>query len=95
MLAKEFPDYPASDLPPLPEGFEDTSWHNDACPSLSNDAAGLVVYVDYVDKAKRENEATERFTLMTLGDFDVVVHTDDWNVVLESIRAHKPVPGGR
>lgn len=94
-VAKEFPDYPAADLPPIPDGFEDTSWHNDACPSFSNEAVGLIVYVDYLDKAERENEATERFTLMMLGDCDVVIHTDDWAVVLESIRNHKETPGGR
>ena len=33
-LSKEFPDFPVADYPTLPEGFADSSWHNDACPSM-------------------------------------------------------------
>ena len=36
----EFPDYPLADLPALPEGFADLSWHNDTCPSYLDEAFG-------------------------------------------------------
>ena len=33
----EFPDFPVEDMPTLPEGWVDASWHNDACPSFVNE----------------------------------------------------------
>jgi hypothetical protein len=30
----EFPHFPAADMPAIPEGFADTSWHNIASPSF-------------------------------------------------------------
>jgi hypothetical protein len=51
----EFPDFPE----PLPhiEGFIDTSWHNDACPSLGKEITPnnwLTVFVDYLNPDLRE-----------------------------------------
>ena len=56
--ATEFPDFPASDLPPIPVGFEDTSSHNNVCPSFTwntgDDKTSLLLWVDYSDNALRE-----------------------------------------
>ena len=60
----EFPDYDA-ELPVL-QGFEDSSWHNDVCPSLLNDAKGLVVFCDYADAERRECGGYQ----FTLSQFD-------------------------
>ena len=52
---KEFPDYDG--FLPMIEGFEDTSWHNDACPSLTYKLKAdyeLRLYVDYDDPERRE-----------------------------------------
>lgn len=51
---KEFPDFPEADMPALPEGFEDMSWHNDACPSFQHEAKGLCLWIDYADPAMSE-----------------------------------------
>jgi len=60
---EEFPDYPASDMPKMPEGFVDTSWHNDTCPCFSHEMARLIVWVDYRDPKDRELSEAPRFTL--------------------------------
>jgi hypothetical protein len=85
----EFPDYPESDMPQLPEGFEDTSWHNDACPSYSN--ADCTIWIDYVDPTKREHNATyPRFNVQPMRDGieitgDGGLMTDSWDEVLSYI----------
>jgi hypothetical protein len=48
---EQFPHY--DDTLPTLEGFYDSSWHNDACPSLTKDLGGekyLQVFCDYKDK---------------------------------------------
>lgn len=88
----EFPDFDASTMPEIPAGFDDVSWHNDACPSFLNETAGLILFVDYADPAKREFEDTERFSLNVwdVGNTGtVLVSSDDWQVVLAAIAAAK------
>jgi hypothetical protein len=51
----EFPRFPK----PLPKlkGFEDSSWHNDACPSLTKDLGefnSLRLFVNYPNPKDRE-----------------------------------------
>ena len=49
----EFPRF--DDTLPTLEGFEDSSWHNDACPSITKDLGKetyLQIYIDYKDKAQ-------------------------------------------
>lgn len=51
----EFPDYDC-EMPTL-EGFEDTSWHNDVCPSLQRQIwnnSCLKVWCDYENPEMRE-----------------------------------------
>lgn len=50
----EFPDFDAADdiAALLALGFEDTSWHNDLCPSVIR--PGLSIYVDYRDPSLSE-----------------------------------------
>lgn len=74
----EFPDYPAADLPPMPEGFSDSSWHNDTCPSITN--GSLIVFIDYLDPAERELPCL-RFSVQKIeGDCSPVEvkATDSW-----------------
>lgn len=59
----EFPDFDAATLPELPEGFADTSWANEACPCFTDEATGLVLYVDYAEAEKREFPEAPRFGL--------------------------------
>ena len=90
-FADEFPDFPAADFPAaIPDGFVDSSWHNDACPSLASDELNLQIFIDYTDLQKREfPDSGERFTVSTL-DADGAplrsVHADDWDEVLTIVR---------
>jgi hypothetical protein len=47
----EFPGFPVEDMPTLPEGWVDASWHNDACPSFVNEGLKAAIFVDYRDKS--------------------------------------------
>jgi hypothetical protein len=47
-----FPNF--DDVLPSIEGFSDSSWKNDSCPSLSKEldnGDSLIVYIDYKDKS--------------------------------------------
>lgn len=46
-----FPDYDAQ-LPTI-DGFADSSYGNDTCPSIHNETLGLTIHCDYADEAKR------------------------------------------
>jgi hypothetical protein len=47
-IFKEFPAFPIMAAPELPDGWEDTSWHHDECPSYS--AHGIQVFINLDDK---------------------------------------------
>jgi hypothetical protein len=81
----EFNDYPLADLPAMPEGFADSSWHNDTCPSYIDEQRGLRIFIDYVDVTKRELSDGPRFTLLEEETNEVIYTGDDWNKVLERI----------
>jgi len=83
----DFPDFPEGDFPALPEGFVDTSFCKDACPSMCSYGFGLMVYVDYRDPNKRELPPGSRFVVLGMkGSFvDIerpLLETDNWDAVL-------------
>lgn len=82
MIHDAFPDYPTADLPPIPAHWRDSSWHNDACPSFT--VAGLQVFIDYADPAKREHPGEPRFCVTT-EDADNVLATDIWDEVVLAV----------
>ena len=57
----EFPSY--DDTLTFPEGWVDTSWHNDACPSFQKVFGDVTfrIYCDYKDIEARENPSWTRF----------------------------------
>jgi len=59
----EFPDY--DDTLTLPQGWQDISWHNDACPcfELKLEGANYRVYCDYKDPNKRDSLGSMRFVV--------------------------------
>lgn len=59
----EFPDFAPADMPAIPGGFLDTSWHNDVCPSFTSDAIGLTLWIDYANPEDREHPSWSRFRL--------------------------------
>lgn len=73
----EFPEFD-EDLPEI-EGFEDQSWHNDACPCLINETLHLILYVDYDDFDKcefpdaRRSGEMKKYHLMELSEDNQVV----------------------
>lgn len=88
----EFPDF--TDMPKIPEGYTDTSWHNDVCPTFTSDKDQLMIWVDYADRTQRESAlADHRFRIErqidgieTSGPF---LETDNWSDVLSFIEQHK------
>jgi len=50
----EFPQYPVADMPALPDGWNDVSWHNNACPCFENVALRAALYIDYLKPEDRE-----------------------------------------
>jgi hypothetical protein len=88
LFMREFPSFDPTSLPDIPEGFEDISWHNDACPSFLNKKAGLRLFVDYPDYP-RETANGFRFTLCHAdedGDCGAgIVQTEDWADVTAAI----------
>ena len=83
----EFPDFDPATLPPLPEGAEDVSWHNDTCPSFEFPCAALTVYIDYADPAAREFPEALRFSAIVTSNRDLpnlgelVLATDEWSEI--------------
>ena len=65
--AREFPDMPAADMPDLPAGWADTSWHNDVCPSYTS-PAGSVVWINYADPEAREFPDSGRYLWCRMAD---------------------------
>jgi hypothetical protein len=57
----EFPDY--DDTLIFPAGWEDISWHNDACPSFIKVFGDVTfrIYCDYKDMQKRDCPDWTRF----------------------------------
>jgi len=90
----EFPAFPGADIPVIPAGWRDVSYHNDACPSwapvMGDDGApALVVFVDRVDPAAREYGAP-RFAvcLADMPDPTGCLYAgDDWQEVLAEVTA--------
>lgn len=70
-----FAGYPVADLPPLPEGWTDTTWRNEGAPTYRCGLAN--VWIDYADPARRfdvvecDQSARQRF-IVTRMDFDDV-----------------------
>ena len=88
----EFPDYPAADMPALPEGFIDNSWHNNSAPSYESRALGLNIWIDYADPKMHEIQSGKRFQVYPIeakfGGFladDPILETDSWDDVLALI----------
>ena len=59
----EFPNY--DDTLTFPEGWEDISWHNDACPSFVRKFGDVEfrIFCDFVDPDMREMQGALRFVI--------------------------------
>lgn len=68
-----FPDYPIRSMPTIPEGFKDTSWHNDACPSFEDAERGLQLWCDFPEAADRAHPKSPRFAVFFTSNSDADV----------------------
>lgn len=67
----EFPDYDG--VLPVIAGYEDSSWHNDACPSIEKDYYNGVrvrIWCDYVDPEKREMPHYQQYSVVVYSPTD-------------------------
>jgi hypothetical protein len=94
----EFPNFPVADLPAIPAGWQDESWHNDACPFfLANPSLG--VWVDYADPQQSDfgDEREARFMVVPMEDgqhpdsAEALLVTDDWDALLAFVASRAAV----
>jgi hypothetical protein len=91
----EFPNFDF-EVPQLPKGFVDVSWHNDVCPSFScdlNDKQEMIVWVNYADENRRECGGLQ-FALVVKDKedcdpsyFGYELETDSWDAILNKINS--------
>lgn len=95
-----FPNFPAADMPSIPEGWKDTSWHNDAAPSFEvmTACAGdsnfemCRVWIAESDPAAREYDESPRFQVSYEGgesEWFCTLETDDWQEVLAYVETRQ------
>jgi len=90
-VTREFPDFDLATLPPMPEGFESTAWHNESCPTWhegdctsSIKQGDLMLCVDYAEDTCRECPGGERFHVCMYDGSDnpeVLFGTNDWAAI--------------
>ena len=89
---KEFPRYD-DELPTL-DGFSDSSWHNDACPSLMkhiDDSTFIQIFCDYKDQNESDFadlvEGYTRFNIMLANaekDWSIALYeSNNWDDIVE------------
>lgn len=89
-----FKDFPLADIPAIPAGWTDVSWHNDSCPAfgfVNAHGETMRVFVDYADASRRECAGVPRFGLAT-EDGCPIFETDNWDALLtEAAKPRFPV----
>lgn len=92
-----FPDFDHDVV--IPDGFEDTSWGNDICPSFFNLALQISLYVDYANPERREWPELKQFSLHRTDEVggrldggEDLVNTDDWQEVLKKLAELSAAP---
>lgn len=81
----EFPDFDPATLPPIPSDWEDTSWHNNTCPSFSPRGSDVAVYVNYLDETDRDWPGGKRYAVVA-DDNIVLLESDDWDETVARVR---------
>jgi len=95
----EFGDFPLADMPAaIPQGFYDSSWHNDACPSYYSERDSIRIWINYVDHDLREHEFGTRFSAyQELDDGSIpIAASDDWHTIVDAVieyQAQAPLVG--
>ena len=82
----EFPDF-TMDVE-IPHNWDDTSWHNDACPSF--EVGRVRIWVDHADRELSEFPSSPRFQICTklgVDEYGEVRGTNSWGECLDIVRA--------
>lgn len=74
-IFKEFPHFPIGYAPELPDGWEDTSWHNDECPSYS--FGNIQVFISLDDKFA--------YIICDANDGETYYMTNDWKECVDYV----------
>lgn len=53
----------------LPDGFYDSSYGNDMCPSIANDDLDLQIFIDAKDPEDREESNYPRFSVIHASEY--------------------------
>ena len=83
-------DSKAKDLESL--GFEDSSWHNDICPSYSLYQTGdkhVQIFIDYLDPALREFPDWKRYLVIAVDSDNTtspMFRSDDWGEAIAFLK---------
>lgn len=85
-----FPDY--DDTLPVIDGFADSSYGNDTCPSIYSDVLGLTIHCDYKDESKRENGGLTRYGVSLEDTGESLLETDDFSDVLAFVSDYDELP---
>ena len=78
LYQREFPDFPDFGFDPRDHGFDDESWHNNACPSFRR--GNLVFWCDHEDRTQRDlGPESPRFLLVHVTDrtLETIWSTED------------------
>lgn len=86
----EFSNFASSNMPVIPAGFIDQSWHNDTMPHWEHDALRVSLWIDHEDPKERECDAGFRFALYDIdadGAFvgNAFFQSDNWPEVERAI----------
>jgi len=89
---QKFPEFTRDELPPMPDGFTDNSWHNDTCPCAIRPIGGayyLVLWVEKKNPAEREYSCAKRYCLTVVtfhSNFaEVVMESDSWADIVSAL----------
>lgn len=90
----EFPSFKLGDGIEIPEHWNDTSWHNDACPSWQNGDRKL--FIEFEKFEDRDSGSELRFYVVEYcgrdprdDEWEDLCHTDDWAEVLRVMNYEK------
>lgn len=81
------------DIPSIPDGFTDDSWHNNVCPSFTRVLGDQLItfWVDYKNPKRRERSFGKQFFVTTepnnddINDVELVFETNNWEVAIKKI----------
>lgn len=76
----EFPNWDGGELPDIPP-FTKAFWHNDTCPKYAwyDGETEYLLFVEYEQRANREDPSENRFNLYSNCDGHVVIHAETWD----------------